>query len=411
MRALAALAGWFGTLLRDAWRGGVRRRQLPLRFNLLQRPHSRREALQRLAVLGLMVLAGVGAFLVGPDRADVADVADESFLAQRQELAEARTELAVLRDAEDAPPVEVEALETRVDALQDATFLGYIPRDGDAPRAGALVPDFRLLDLEGRPVHLSALGRPAIVNFWASWCGFCIEEMPDFERLHQAAGDRVAVIGVNRAEPLHTAQLFANHTGATYTLLLDLDDALGRPYQIIGMPTTLYVRADGIVDTVKIGFHTFEEMTDLTNRLLDENLVLDLAPIDESFGVRARDLLDSQTANHAVAAELFDRLAADPSLAEDVAWQRNVTAQAQIWVTNFGTWRALHPPDAAAALSAGVGDAFDLLQIAGGLLVTGVKQGDVERIGRGVELFRDAAAQFAVAADDLRGALDRLAAK
>ena len=386
--------------------GGVFR---GLQLNLLRRPRSRREALQRLAVVGLMVLAGVGAFLVGPDPADVADVAGESFLAQRRELADARTELAVLRDDEEVPPVEIEVLETRVDELQDATFLGYIARDGDAPRAGALVPDFRLLDLEGRPVQLSALGRPAIVNFWASWCGFCIEEMPDFERLHQAAGDRVTVIGVNRAEPLHTAQLFANHTGATYTLLLDLDDTLGRPYQIIGMPTTLYVRADGIVDTVKIGFHTFEEMTALTNRLLDEDLALDLAPIDESFGVRARDLLDSQTANHAVAAELFDRLAADPSLAEDVAWQRNVTAQAQIWVTNFGTWRDLNPPDAAAALSADVGDAFDLLQIAGGLLVTGVKEGDVERIGRGIDLFRDAADQFAAAADNLRGDLDRRA--
>ncbi len=397
MRMLMAIVRSFGGVFRG------------LQLNLLRRPRSRREALQRLAVVGLMVLAGVGAFLVGPDRADVADVAGESFLAQRRELADARTELAVLRDEEEVPPVEIEVLETRVDELQDATFLGYIARDGDAPRAGALVPDFRLLDLEGRPVQLSALGRPAIVNFWASWCGFCIEEMPDFERLHQAAGDRVTVIGVNRAEPLHTAQLFAKHTGATYTLLLDLDDTLGRPYQIIGMPTTLYVRADGIVDTVKIGFHTFEEMTALTNRLLDEELALDLAPIDESFGVRARDLLDSQTANHAVAAELFDRLAADPSLVEDVAWQRNVTAQAQIWVTNFGTWRDLNPPDGAAALSAEVGDAFDLLQIAGGLLVTGVKQGDVERIERGIDLFRDAADQFAAAADNLRGDLERRA--
>ena len=387
--------------------GGVFR---GLQLNLLRRPRSRREALQRLAVVGLMVLAGVGAFLVGADRADVADVAGESFLAQRRELADARTELALLRDDEEVPPVEIEALETRVDELQDTTFLGYIARDGDAPRAGALVPDFRLLDLEGRPVQLSALGRPAIVNFWASWCGFCIEEMPDFERLHQAAGDRVTVIGVNRAEPLHTAQLFAKHTGATYILLLDLDDTLGRPYQIIGMPTTLYVRADGIVDTVKIGFHTFEEMTALTNRLLDEELALDLAPIDESFRVRARDLLDSQTANHAVAAELFDRLAADPSLAGDVAWQRNVTAQAQIWVTNFGIWRELNPPNAAAALSADVGDAFELLQIAGGLLVTGLKEGEVGRIGRGIDLFRDAADQFAAAADNLRGALERQAA-
>lgn len=401
MRAVTAIVRSFGGALRG------------MQVNVLQRPRSRREAVQRLAVLGLVVVAAVGAYLAGADRADVgdvADVADESFRVQRQELDEARADLADLREEEAADAGQVEELETRVEELEDATFLGYLPRDGDGPSVGALVPDFRLLDLDGRPVHLSALGRPAIVNFWASWCGFCIEEMPDFERLHQAAGDRVAVIGVNRAEPLHTAELFASHTGVTYTLLLDLDDALARPYRIIGMPTTLYVRADGVVDTVKIGFHTFEEMTALTNRLLDEDLAVDLGPIDESFSVRARDLLDSQTANHAVAGELFDRLAADASLAEDVAWQRNVTAQAQIWVANFGAWRDLHPPSAAAAPSAAVKEAFEILQVAGGLLVTGVKQGDAARIERGVNLFADAAALFAIAADDLRAALDRLAA-
>ena len=70
----------------------------------------------------------------------------------------------------------------------------------------------------------------------------------------------------------------------------------------------------------------------------------------------------------------------------------------------------MNPPNAAAALSADVGDAFELLQIAGGLVVTGVKEGDVERIGRGIDLFRDAADQFAAAADNLRGALERQAA-
>ena len=87
-----------------------------------------------------------------------------------------------------------------------------------------------------------------------------------------------------------------------------------------------------------------------------------------------------------------------------------MTAQAQIWVANFGAWRDLHPPSAAALHSAAVAEAFEVLQIAGGMLVTGVKQGDAARIGRGVDLFRDAAAQFALVADDLRAALDRLAA-
>ena len=290
------------------------------------------------------------AFLVGGGGADITEVANTSFLAQLEELDASRAQLDLLRDDPNADTARVETLETRITELEDATFIGYIERDGDAPREGALVPDFRLLNLDGEPFQLSALGKPAIVNFWGSWCAFCIEEMPDFQRLHLAVGDRVEVIGINRAESLATALQFAGETGADYTLLLDLDDVLaerGGPYQIVGMPTTLYVRADGTVDTVKIGFHTFEEMSELTNRLLDEKVEFETEPVDTSFITRAGDLLDSQTANHAVANELFARLAADPTVLDDIAWQRNVTAQARIWWSTCSSgarWSRPAPP-------------------------------------------------------------------
>ena len=383
-----------------------------IRFNILSRPTSRRDVVQRFSILGLMVLAGLTAFLVGARSTDITEVAGDTFLAQLEELDGAQAQLDLLRDDANADPAQIQTLEIRINELQAATEIGYLKRDGDAPREGALVPDFRLLNVDGEPVHLSALGKPAIVNFWASWCAFCIEEMPDFERVHQAVGAEVAVIGINREESLATARQFAGQTGATYTLVLDLNDELGGrggPYQVVGMPTTLYVRADGTVDTVKIGFHTFEEMIELTNRLIDGEIAVDSEPIDDSFVTVASDLLDSQTANHAVAGELFNRLAADPSVVQDIAWQRNVSAQARIWVTNLAAWRELNPPDSAGILTGDVTAAFELLELAGGLLEAGVQAGDAAQIGRGVDLFRDAQAAFAQAAENLRGVLQALA--
>lgn len=379
-----------------------------IQFNVLRRPDSRADVVQRFAILGLMVTAAFGAFLVGRGSADITEVAGASFLAQLQELDASRAQLDLLNDDPNAAAADVQTLEARITELEDATFIGYIKRDGDAPREGALVPDFRLLNHDGEPVQLSALGKPAVVNFWASWCPFCIEEMPDFQRLHLTAGDRVEVIGINRAESLATARQFAAQTGATYTLLLDLDDELGGrggPYQVIGMPTTLYVRADGTVDTVKIGFHTFEEMSELTNRLLDDAIEFETEVVDTSFITRAGDLLDSQTANHAVANELFARLAADPTVVDDIAWQRNVIAQARIWVANLQEWRTLEPPSSADVLTADVQAAFELLEIAAGLVEAGVTAIDPDQIDRGVALFQDGVAQFAQAADNLRGVL------
>lgn len=379
-----------------------------IQFNVLRRPTSRRDVFQRVTIISLMVLAGLGAFLVGSGSTDISEVSGESFLAQLTKLEQARAELTALGADDGADADRVANLEARIAELEEATFIGYIERDGDAPREGALVPDFRLLNLSGELVHLSDLGKPAIVNFWASWCGFCIEEMPDFERVHQAVGDRVEVIGINREESLATARQFAGETGATYTLVLDLDDELGGrggPYQVVGMPTTLYVRADGTVDTVKVGFHTFEEMSELANRLIDGEIAIEAEPVESSFAALASDLLDSQTANHAVAGELFARFAADASVVDDIAWQRNVTAQARIWITNLGTWRGLEAPESLSDLASDVTDAFEILEVAAGLLEAGGAAGDVDQIDRGVTLFEDGAIQFAQAAENLNGVL------
>ena len=372
-------------------------------INVLTHLHSRRDMALRLAVVSAVGLAALFPFLIDSGGSSVEDVAGEQFLAALAELDEAQVQLARLRNDSNADPVSVQALEAGIADLERETTLGYLPRDGDAPRAGALAPDFRLLNLDGNPVHLSALGTPAVVNFWASWCTFCIEEMPDFQRLQEQVEDRAVVIGINRAESLKVARQFADQTGAGYPLVLDLEDELGDrggPYQIVGMPTTYYVAADGRIATVKVGIHSFEEMLRLMNELLDEDIAVEEEPIDASYVAQATNLLDSQRANHAVARELFNRFASDPAVVQDLAWQRNIVAQARAWTANGDAWQALAPPETLQALDVEVAEAFQLFQTASTFLQSVVEARDGVRIQRGIDLFSEAAGVFQEAADN-----------
>ncbi len=376
-----------------------------IEFNFLRRPRTPRELTTRVLIIAAMGAAAFGPFLLSTGGDDLEDVAGVEFRAALVQLETARAELAALDNDPQGLSAQIAPLEQRIAALEEQTFVGYIKREGDAPKEGALIPDFRLLDLNGDPVRLSALGKPTIVNFWASWCAFCIEEMPDLQRLQERLGDGAVVVGINRGDSLATAQRFVGETGASYTLLLDLDDDLGGrsgPYNVRFMPSTFYVRADGRIDSVKAGFHTLEEMVDFANPLLDEAITLETEPVDASFAARAADIIASQRANHAVARELFARFAVDAAVAGEIAWQRNIVAQTRAWSINSGEFQALSVPAAASAFVADVVESLRVLETAGGLLQAGIGDGMVPaaapQIERGIELFEIAATNFNSAA-------------
>lgn len=124
-----------------------------------------------------------------------------------------------------------------------------------APPVGRRAPDFSLPLLGGGTFSLhSARGKPVVLNFWASWCAPCREETPMLVRLHKVYGPRgVQFVGVDSQDQTADARAFAAQYHVDYPLVRLDDDRLIDAYGIPGLPTTVFIGADGIVAGKVVG--------------------------------------------------------------------------------------------------------------------------------------------------------------
>lgn len=123
-------------------------------------------------------------------------------------------------------------------------------------RVGDLAPDFEFTDIEGRRLRLSDFrGRVVFLNFWATWCGPCRFEMPDMMTLLERYEERgLAVIAMNNGEAYAPAVRFLDSLDLSFTAVgLDPTQDVVRRYQIIGMPTSYFIDAEGIITRVHAG--------------------------------------------------------------------------------------------------------------------------------------------------------------
>jgi cytochrome c biogenesis protein CcmG, thiol:disulfide interchange protein DsbE len=112
-------------------------------------------------------------------------------------------------------------------------------------------------------------GRPLVINFFASWCTPCIEEMPAFEAVHQQLGDEVAFLGLNYWDrDQTTAERLVDRTGVTYDLGRDGQGVVLQELGGFGMPTTVFVDAGGAITSVHTGKLDATELA----RMIDEQL-------------------------------------------------------------------------------------------------------------------------------------------
>ena len=144
---------------------------------------------------------------------------------------------------------------TAVSALALASGL-LTPAHAIAPAANALAPDFTLRGADGRNVRLDELrGQVVLVNFWATWCGPCREEMPRLESLYEKyRKSGFVLLGVNVDDDPRNAMGVAQKLKVSFPVLLDTDKSVSRLYDLGTMPSTVLIDRDGRVRYVHRGY-------------------------------------------------------------------------------------------------------------------------------------------------------------
>ena len=113
-------------------------------------------------------------------------------------------------------------------------------------------PEFTMTDRDGNEVNFSDFaGKPIVLNFWASWCGPCQMEMPDFEEMYQMYGQEVEFVMVNMTdgyqETFDSASSFITEKGYTFPVYYDTKMEGAYSYQVYSLPMTFFIDATGDV--------------------------------------------------------------------------------------------------------------------------------------------------------------------
>ena len=111
-------------------------------------------------------------------------------------------------------------------------------------------PEFTVYDLEGTEVHLSDyFGKPIVLNFWASWCGPCQMEMPDFNEKYLEIGEKVQFLIINMTdgsrETVETASAFIAEQGYSFPVFYDTNMDAAAVYSVYSLPTTYFIDVEG----------------------------------------------------------------------------------------------------------------------------------------------------------------------
>jgi thiol-disulfide isomerase/thioredoxin len=122
--------------------------------------------------------------------------------------------------------------------------------ESDGQQAKVKAPDFVVYDKDGNKVGLSDyLGKPVVLNFWASWCGPCASEMPDFEEAYKERGDEIQFLMVNLTdgyqETMESATEYIQEQGFTFPVFYDTESNAANTYATYSIPMTFFIDSEG----------------------------------------------------------------------------------------------------------------------------------------------------------------------
>jgi cytochrome c biogenesis protein CcmG/thiol:disulfide interchange protein DsbE len=124
-----------------------------------------------------------------------------------------------------------------------------------APSVGSLAPDFQFYNSQEELVSLSDLrGEPVILNFWATWCGPCVYEMPYLQQVYEEwSDDGLVLLTINMGGTSSQVKEFLQDHDLSLPVLLDPNRNLAAQYNISHIPTTFFIDMDGTIQAVRVG--------------------------------------------------------------------------------------------------------------------------------------------------------------
>jgi peroxiredoxin len=114
---------------------------------------------------------------------------------------------------------------------------------------GNTAPDFTLADIDGKPISLNDYrGKPVLINFWASWCPSCIEEMPYLQQVYsQQSKNGLVFLAVNIQEnPAKVSEFFSNNA-ISLPVLFDFTGGTSGKYGVSSIPSTFFIDGSGVI--------------------------------------------------------------------------------------------------------------------------------------------------------------------
>ena len=145
--------------------------------------------------------------------------------------------------------------------------------DDQATEATVYAPDFTFQTVEGETVKLSSyIGRPIIINFWASWCSPCKSQMPMYQEKYEAYGDEIVFLAValidGTQETISSAKAYMEKSEYTFPIYFDMTNQANQVYGVNSIPATFFIAPNGVIVGYAGGTLTEDGFDDGISRIL-----------------------------------------------------------------------------------------------------------------------------------------------